>query len=264
MIKLVVTDLDGTLLNEQRKVSKKSKEAIEILKASGINIAIATGRPYFGTIDIIEQSSLIDDNGFSIFNTGASIQKNSDGTILYELYLTNDDIYYIQSKVRDYSVNVAAYAYDKIYCDEDVFYNGIIHDSKILNMPIYTNLMSDKRYGRINIMGSAKELDSIMLDKSAELKVDYKIVRNELFSIELLRKEAGKGNALRKLSEFLNLDLYNEVMVIGDGYNDIDMLSLVKNSVAMNNAPDEVKSVCNYSTLSNVEEGFYNAIKRFI
>ncbi len=263
MIKLVVTDLDGTMLNRDSRVSKASREAIKKAREKGIKIAVATGRPYRGTLHILRQSGLIDDDNLSIYNTGASIQKNSSGEKVLSNELTLEDMKELKYYTRGHNVNIVGYASQAIYCEDDIYYKGLIWDSKSLRMPMYSTIEKGQLFERINIMGDEDKIMEAFSKIPDSFKNRFYIIKHETFSIEFLNKKAGKANALIKLCEYLDVDLNSEVLVLGDGKNDIEMLSVAKNSVAMGNAIDEVKAICKYQTLRNDEEGFALALERF-
>ena len=264
MIKLVVTDLDGTLLDENRLVSDGSRLAVKKARELGVNVAIATGRPYGGCIGVLKEIGLLEDAGYSIFNTGSSIQRNCDGQAAVSVHLDMSDLKKLQDFTKGYKANVAGYSAQKIYCNENIFYESLIHDSRLLDMPIYTILKDDLKFGRINIMGKEEDIAKILSEMPQDFKENYYIVQNETFSVEFLHRDAGKANALLRLCKYLGVDINTEVLVLGDGMNDLEMLKIAENSVAMANAKDEVKEVCKYTTVSNKEEGFAKALERFL
>ena len=92
--------------------------------------------------------------------------------------------------------------------------------------------------------------------------INYDLSYSEPTNIEFNKVGANKGRGLKKLAEYLGLDM-SEVMAIGDNYNDVEMLKATENSVVMANATDEIKSYGNYVTLTNDENGVAYAIRKF-
>lgn len=265
MIKLVATDLDGTLLNSDRELSDVNKKTIQKLIDSNIIICFATGRPLNGIKKFLKECGLEMIESYSITNTGACVYKNKGYEILREKYLNDKDYYLIESYANGISIQVAGYSDYDLYSFSTTISPALIHDSKILNMPIMKVEINNINNSicRLNIMGDKENIDYAIECLSDEILESYYTVRNETFSFELLNKNSGKGNAIKFLMKHLGLQR-DEILVLGDNFNDIDMLKEADFSVAMGQAHEDVKKVCRYITDTNDNNGFTVAIDRII
>lgn len=258
-IKMISFDLDGTLINDG-KISKKTVEAFKILKKKGIKLIANTGRSIQSLKPIFEKLDLLSNEDMCILTTGSSICENLSGKILYHKHLTLKDYFYLKKELYG-KYNMSVYTPHEIFYVDNIF-QEIIVDNETLKMPIY--LFDEKKeleISRINIMDDKEKLDDFMENYDKSFLKDYYYVRNIDFSVEILNKDASKGNGLIKLMKMFHI-LPDEVLAIGDGNNDISMFKVVKYSVAMGNAKENVKKEAKYVTDSILEDGFYNICKK--
>ncbi|MEA4875263.1 Sugar phosphatase YidA [bioreactor metagenome] len=265
MIKLVATDLDGTLLNENRELSEVNKKTIKKMIDSNIILCFATGRPLNGIKHFLEECNLTNTESYSITNTGACIYRNQNFQLLKGEYLNECDYQLIEDYTKGTGVQVAGYSDFDLYSFSKVINPALIHDSKILSMPINETKIQDivNPICRINIMGNKESIDYAISILPKEIFEKYYTVRNETFSFELLNKSSGKGNAIKFLMDYLGLN-NEEVLVLGDNFNDIDMLIEAGQSVAMGQAHEDIKRICTYVTDTNEKNGFTKAIEKLV
>lgn len=267
MIKLLALDIDGTIVNSERKMTTPVKEAILKAQDKGVRIVLCTGRPYEGLEDHIKTLRLDQENHYVITNTGAFIQDSKTGSIHDGVVLDRGNYEELREATKDQKIQLTAYTSDDLWNPHKNPNDASLHDSHILKMPVRLLtediLTEDFKIARINIMGEKEEVDHAVNSLSPQLLEKYYTIRNEVFSFELLHKNAGKGNALRRLGEMLDIDR-KEIMAIGDGNNDIEMIDYAGVGVAMKNATEEVIKVADFITLSNDEDGVAYAIEKFI
>ena len=110
------------------------------------------------------------------------------------------------------------------------------------------------KVARINFMGDEDKLDRFYEENKEALEKDYMTMRNENYALEVLKKSSGKSNGLKKLCEYLDIDLEN-VAYFGDGSNDIESIKIAGLGIAMANASKEIKEAADYVTSSNDEGG---------
>ena len=110
------------------------------------------------------------------------------------------------------------------------------------------------KVARINFMGDEDKLDRFYEENKEALEKDYMTMRNESYALEVLKKSSGKSNGLKKLCEYLDIDLEN-VAYFGDGSNDIESIKIAGLGIAMANASKEIKEAADYVTSSNDEGG---------
>ena len=110
------------------------------------------------------------------------------------------------------------------------------------------------KVARINFMGDEDKLDRFYEENKEALEKDYMTMRNESYALEVLKKSSGKSNGLKKLCEYLDIDLEN-VAYFGDGSNDIESIKIAGLGIAMANASKEIKEAADYVTSSNDDGG---------
>ena len=110
-------------------------------------------------------------------------------------------------------------------------------------------------------MGDEDELDKFYEENKEKLEKDYMTMRNETYALEILKKSSGKANSLKKLCEFLDIDLEN-VAYFGDGANDIEAIKIAGLGIAMANANEETKKAADYVTSSNDDAGLAEFLEK--
>ncbi|OHO68561.1 HAD family hydrolase [Staphylococcus sp. HMSC036D05] len=284
MIKLIATDMDGTLLNAAHEITPENQAAIKFAQEHGITVVIATGRAFYEANTPVAETDLkvpyiclngaeVRDETFNIMSTShlnhslvnkiTTTLKKED--IYYQVY-TNRGIY-TEDPQRDLEIyiDIAERAGQK--ADVEKIKNSIqkridngtlkIVDNydKIEEIPgelIMKILAFDSDLGKIDLVGQE-------LAKSPNLAVSSSSRGN----LEITHSDAQKGIALATIAKQLGIDLDN-VMALGDNLNDISMLERVGYPVAMDNAAPEVKAVAKYVTDSNENSGVGKAIMKFL
>ena len=257
-IKMIVTDLDGTFLNENREVSVANRETILKLKKQDYIICIASGRPYVNVYNLAD--SIFDDfhNVYLITNTGANVDDLELNKNISSNNLSTANYNEIKSYLKNSNVEFVGYTENELCSFTNVFNDAMKHDQAILQMPLLkVNIEEyDNKICRYNIMGTKKDIDEAIKKIPMNILNKYYYVRNESFSFEILNKNSGKANALIALANYLNLNLDDQVITIGDNYNDLEMLKVTKHSVCMGQSDDTIKNACKYVTKSNINDGF--------
>ena len=282
MIKLIASDMDGTLIDTNHNISEENLKAIKEAQRNGIKFAIVTGRAYDDVRPIIEKYDL--DCECVSLNGGAYY--NKDGEIVEAIYID-------KSKVRDVlKIMVKGDFSVEIYTDKGYYttntkeevWNGMLKRSKTF----HPNLSEDERIevarknphfvtmnyiedideflnSDINIFkfvtfGESVEEVKKLRDEVGELE-GLSISASFVTNIEVNDIKATKGLILAKVAEDFGINR-DEVMVLGDGLNDYSMFKEFTNSVAMDNAIPEIKEIAKYITDTNDNSGVGKAIMK--
>lgn len=287
MIKLIATDLDGTLLNENHVISEVNFRAVRRAQESGIRFMIATGRNYKDAQKCLEGHRLSCDY---IVASGAEI-RNENSKVLrqvpmdaecFRAVLECTDQYGVAvcfcSDIRDYMIGTDAeiIAYlcmnARLFtCREDMDDEAIMGTEifrrqyeKVQSVDCVERLMK-QQIPIYKIFISDSRVDKLQRLNQELVKIPG-IVSASSFrhNIELTHCGAQKGIALKDYSEMLGFSM-DEVMAFGDSMNDYSMLSMdFGATVAMENAMEEIKAVSKYRTLANVENGVAYAIDKLL
>ena len=282
-MKLIVTDLDGTLLNTKKEISPKNVEALLSAQAKGVEIAIATGRTYANTLAICQRAGL---QPHIISNNGSFVY-TKDGVKIMAIgldrqpvknavsWLTNSKYFY--TLCTDNNIFMPSNA-DFLLTDdfETAGINPAISRRGVEKT--IKGLLSLDGVQFVHHMEDFLEEDHTFANISAfsfhQKKLqqgrDYfsefagmSMTVSGSFIFEMLHTSASKGNAVEHLSQYLNLPL-EEVMAIGDHYNDISMLERVGISVAMGNGEEAVKTICKFVAPSNENDGVGHMINQML
>lgn len=284
MIKLIASDMDGTLLFDQ-KISQENLEAIQVAQKKGIKFAIATGRAYEDVKPFLDKYGLTCEcvvlNGGEYRDISGAIVEGiyidkslvaemlrilSEGNLASELY-TNLGYYTTNTKEEILASMVKR---SKIFrphiTDPDEIYQNALNNPHFVKMKYITNmdefLQSNVEIGKIiSFADSADELNEprAKLNKLGGIVVSSSFTTN----IEINDRNATKGRILAKAAARMGINK-DEVAILGDGFNDYSMFVEFPNSFAMENAVPEIKAVAKYITASNIEHGVAKAIYRMI
>jgi Cof subfamily protein (haloacid dehalogenase superfamily) len=264
--RLLVVDIDGTLLGSEGGISAEDKAALAAAKRAGIKVCLSTGRASQGCRWIIDELSL---DGYHIFFDGALV--SSPGRELYveplgrgiveEMveFVREHDIYLELYSARDYFVeweNWATEIHRQYFKLEPrvVDFSGLGEGEKLIKGGLVTR--SEEEVAKAQSFRNR-------FDHSLRFSVARTPAYPGVEFINVIAPEVSKGKALTALASHLGVSL-SEVMAIGDGTNDISLFSIAGLAVAMANAPDEVKAVAHRVTEEVGRSGVAAAVKKFL
>ncbi|WP_303864864.1 Cof-type HAD-IIB family hydrolase [Alkalibaculum bacchi] len=259
--KLIAVDIDGTLLNSQGILTKKTKKAIQEAVDVGVVFVICTGRPIQGVKSLNEEINR--DLPFITYN-GAMVIKGKSKEILYQRSLPKNlakEVYDIGSK---WNTTMIIWSDNKLYVNHE---NDKAKEySKSINTPYIKIDSIDEIPTEITKILWYDEPEKLSKHQADfKEKIDKRIVHHfsRPFYLEFVDEKATKGIAIQKLCEDYGFDIA-QTIAIGDGYNDLSMIQEAGLGVAMENAPDDIKKHAQYITTSCDEDGVANVIYKFL
>ncbi|WP_090547815.1 Cof-type HAD-IIB family hydrolase [Pseudobutyrivibrio sp. OR37] len=265
--KAIALDLDGTLLNSKKEVSKKNKEVIMKAAKAGVKIILASGRPVPGVKKIAKQLHLKEYGGYILsYNGGMIIDCKTDEVLRRESVPME---YYADIVHCANKFDVATLTYDAegiITNDEKDEYVQI--ESRINNIPVRQVLHVEEEAQleppvKFLCTGEHKVLRQLEAKLNEKLKGALTIFFSEPYFLEIMPQGIEKASSLDILLEKLNIDR-KCLIACGDGYNDIPMMRYAGLAVAMENAQEETKEWADYIAPSNDEDGVAAAIEKFV
>jgi Cof subfamily protein (haloacid dehalogenase superfamily) len=259
-LNLIVTDIDGTLLDDNGKLGVESKNLIQGLKKEGIVITLATGRLYSAAKDLAEELSL---NGYIISLDGAAIRDFRNDKTIFESFLKTAQVKKAISISEELLVKIVLCHSNSIFFTE---YNSII--PMLLNKygAEYQQVESYEKYlkGTLEIVCASDMKDSVkqMEEKfhfPYTLGCDTSFFRSHtnenIYYLEIRKAGSSKGKAFERLLKYMRIKPV-QAAVIGDWYNDITMFNTKAVKVAVANAvPELINSADIVTTKSNNEDG---------
>jgi Cof subfamily protein (haloacid dehalogenase superfamily) len=263
---LLVIDIDGTLLGKEGGISEEDKEALAAARRAGVKVCLSTGRASQGCHWIIDELSL---DGYHIFFDGALV--SGPGGEIYSEPLGRGVVKEVVEFVRKQDIYLELYSATDYFVEWENWATEI-HRHYFRLEPVvvdFSKLRSGQRFVKGGLI--TRDAEEVAKAKSFRNRFDrslrFSIARSPAYPgvefINVLAPEVSKGKALTALASHLEVPL-SEVMAIGDGTNDISLLSIAGLSVAMGNAPDEVKAVAHRVTEEVGRNGVAAAIKKFL
>ena len=284
MIKLIVSDMDGTLLNSDHQISKENLEAIRKAEEKGVHFAIATGRAYSDVKPLLDESNLKCE---CILSNGAEY-RDKDGNILEEVAIEKDSARKILNMIQRDGLSVEIYTDDGFYTidsEEDslretarrvqTFNPGTSFEEALEQAKMHPHFVNlhyiDDVEEFLNSEVKIAKFVAFYEDEETTLKVKKTledingIAISSTFTrnIEINNKEAQKGLILAKVIKKMGIKK-EEVIVLGDSYNDISLFTEFPISFAMENAVPEIKELAKYITDTNYNDGVAKAIYKVL
>ena len=275
MIKLIASDMDGTLLNHNHKIPKENVELINYAKNQGIEFIVATGRAYYEALPALNEENINCD--VISFNGGIVYDKN--GNIISITPMLPKDLYYTIEILKSFDISYQLYTKNTIYTksietdinayidlirsngyDPDVEHLraeaqqklDVGYITEVENIELYLN---EKENPPIKIIAISNDISK--LENAAKLlseNTNISVTSSGANNIEIMHKDATKGEALKEIAKIYGVNLENAV-AIGDNLNDQAMLDIVGYSVAMKNGNTILKEQAKYVTEKTNSEG---------
>ncbi|AKA69501.1 Cof-type HAD-IIB family hydrolase [Clostridium scatologenes] len=266
MYKLLAVDMDGTLLNNNRIISKENKEAIKKAVKKGVNVVITSGRGLKGLDNFLDEVNLRGENRYLIANNGGTIYRTSNFECIAYKGLRGKDLIKAHTLSNKVGLNMIAYTHEgPIAAEKSEFtkfeaeYVGT--PVKIVNFDL--DIEDNDEITKILFSQTEELLDKKMLELPKEFYTEYNVVKTMPIVLEVMNKNCNKGYGVKVLADKLGIKK-EEIMCIGDQANDVEMLTYAGLGVAMGNAIEEIKSIAQYVTSDNDDDGVAKAIKKFI
>lgn len=280
-IRVISTDVDGTLLNAERILPIENISAIKKLYEQGKHVVVNTGRAPKETAEFLEPHGI---KCVKICLNGGIILDEDDQVIAKELISREDlasSISILEVKDIYFVVFTNKGNYLLPYFTQKEKYKKVVEELNRIN-PKFIGMceerISNKRIFEVESFDGILNDDSIEFYKLVvfsdtpdfldEIKAEFVektnlcVTSSWIDNLEINARNASKGNALKTYVETLGMTLEN-TMAIGDSYNDTSMLEVAGLSVAMGNAPDDIKEICDQVTASYDSNGWAKAVEKF-
>lgn len=260
--KMVAVDMDGTLLTPELRISKETIETVRKVIEREVIVTLSTGRMYPAALPFALELQL---DVPLITCNGALIKCARTGKEYHKKALSREHCMEILNYCISSDLEISLYKDDDIYTSGT--YNLHIHEEIDNTEPrIIKDLRSAVDDSVIKIMFSSKNKSALEYH-SETIYQSYKDKLNIYFSLpwftEVVHKDSNKRHALEYLSRHFGIKK-EEVIAIGDNFNDMDMMQYAGLGVAMGNAPQYLKESADYVTLSNDEDGVRHVLEKFI
>ena len=252
MIKIVFTDVDGTLLDGIRNVptlSTKNQYAIKALLSKGIYVVISSGR----SMSILNNEIINLNPSAYILCNGSYVKLNEK--IIKKVLFNKNDIKYLEELTL---VNNGILLYENqkgVYSKiNSPLLDEFVKEWNMPNFKIkYQNDFNDEVYKVTTIFSNIKDFNNFT--SSLDNRVDYR-KQMGLLAYDIAPKDISKGEAIKLVLDTLNIS-YKDALAFGDNVNDIEMLKVVGKGIAMSNACIELKEIADDIADDAINDGFY-------
>ncbi len=266
--KLLVIDIDGTLVNRYGNISAEDKEALTKVRDLGMQVSLSTGRGLQASLNVINQLSL---DSYHMSFDGALVSSPSRGEEIYVQPVSRETVKQMVEVAHQYDLDLELYTVTHYFAERETWSTNA-HRQFFGIYPTIVDFAKVWQRERI-IKGALVPITPQETTKARDFcrqfgdSLHFSWVRTPAFPdvdfINILAPGVSKGKALEALASHLGVPL-TEVIAVGDGTNDISLLASAGLAIAMGNAPSEVKAIADYVTLDVDHSGLAAAIEKFL
>lgn len=263
---LLVLDLDGTLTNNEKIITPRTLRALEKFQVRGGKVVLASGRPTYGIVPLAEEIALKRHGGYILAFNGARIIEASTGRTVFDQLLEAENIVPLYDAAMRHGMQILTYQGEGIIAT-DINDAYVREEAMINKMPLtkVDNFVASvvEPINKCLIVGDPEKLAVVCEELSAALSGKMNIYRSAPYFLECVPLGVDKAESLSKLLPLVGCER-EEVVAVGDGYNDISMIKFAGLGVAMENAAEEVKDAADLITYSNEEDGVAHLIEKLM
>ncbi len=263
-IRLIVIDLDGTLLNSKMELTERTEKAIKAAMAQGVQVALATGKSRNAAKHLLERLSL---NAPGIFLQGLVLY-DANGKVTSQTTLSPEIARRVITYAEDRGFSIMMYSGERILtrAPEPRVVEAMrkYHETVEVVGPLQNLLDSMPVHKLVAVGNDGRSVKALRWQLNAQFAGRARLVQAGIAEmLEILPPGASKGTALKTLTKDLRIPA-DHVMAIGDAENDMEMIQYVGLGVVMGQAEQAVKDVADYVAPTNDEDGVAEAIERFV
>jgi Cof subfamily protein (haloacid dehalogenase superfamily) len=262
--KMLVLDMDDTLLTDDHRISDKNKEALRQAQELGVYVVLASGRPTPAMTMYAAELNLAQYDSYILAYNGAVIMRMKDDSILFEQSLTKEEIHRLYDFSVNHNVHIITYINGHIVSESDSPYIDI--EKNITGMPL------DKVANfKDSVNGSA--IKCILLEEPSYLKQVEQILKAEMpdksvatskpYFLEVTHQGIDKAESLKRLAAKLNIK-QEEIIAVGNASNDLSMVQYAGLGVWVDNVDPELRDKADFIVASNNHDGVAEVVERFI
>ena len=260
--KLLATDLDGTLLNQKKEITPRTLQTLLDAQEQGLRVVLASGRPTYGVLPYAQSLQLSRYGGFLLSYNGAEIYDCQAKKMIFQraiepslLPIINRYAHEHHFAIETFNHNIAITEHpddpfiQRQACINLLTLKKVEHFVEAIDFPVMKCL----------IVGEPERLVQLEQAMQQELKEKLNICRSEPYFLEIVDKDVDKASALSYLLDYTG-HKREELIAVGDSYNDISMIQFAGLGIAMANAPEIVRQHADDITRSNDDDGVADLI----
>ncbi|MBE6468537.1 MAG: HAD family phosphatase [Coriobacteriaceae bacterium] len=275
-IKAIALDIDGTLTNDEKRITPLTRDALLAAQERGIRVILASGRPVQGLRGLADELDLARHHGLLVACNGAVVVDAATDEVLFSQFIDVDTARAVVEHVRGFDV-IAWINRGEDLLVEDPYRCMIEHRGAPKNIIKYERdacdllvrevrdltAAIDRPVEKILTAGTDTYLQKHWREMAAPFADELSCVFTADFYFEFTARDVHKGRALENALPHAGIDL-TDLAAFGDAQNDLTMLKAAAVGVAMGNATDEVKQAADLVTLTNNEDGIAHALEQLL
>lgn len=270
--RMLVLDMDGTLLKNDKTVSEKNKQALKAAANKGVKVVISTGRIFTSARaygDMVGIDTPI------IASNGAYIREKDRDEVIYARLLGEENALEVTRLTHKYNLSCNLFTWDTIYCEELTFaalnyskWNKEMPEDKQVNIKIvdksdWGSIIRENGDSILKAVIVSDDREALAVLRKEVSKLDVEVVSSYINNIEVMNRGVSKGDAVRRLADYYGFSM-DDVICMGDSENDISMIETAGLGIAMENGTEIAKRYAKFITLSNEDDGVAYAVEKFI
>lgn len=263
--KMIVLDLDDTLLQDDGTISPRNKQALMAAQEAGVKVVLASGRPTYAMRALAEELELERFGSYILSFNGAKIINWKTQEEPFSSTLTPQMAHDLYQMSIEEGVSALTYVGDEIITASANEYTAIeaeITGMKVVQVPSFVEAV---QVPVVKVLMVADPEKLVQVEEKLKVKMagQLNVMRSKPFFLEFTEDGVNKGTSLNHLIQQLGIER-SEVIAMGDGYNDVAMIEFAGLGVAMGNAPEEIKQLADYVTDTNMNDGVAQVVEEFI
>ena len=266
---IIALDLDGTLTNSEKNITPRTFDALMKAQREGVRLVLASGRPTFGIAALANQLQLADYGGYVLSYNGGRIIDWCEKTVIFSQVVDQKLVPILYDFAEKAQLPIVTYLPEAILASKNEG-EYLAEEARINGMPVVVaqNFVEEAMQiaggsTKFLIPGEPELLIQLESEMKVALSAQMEVFRSAPFFLELPPTGIDKAQSLQRLLTHLGLER-ESLMAFGDGFNDLSMIQFAGQGVAMANAVEEVKSIADFVTTSNEEDGIAHALEQLL
>lgn len=264
--RLLATDLDGTLVTDDKRVTERTKQAVKDMVQAGGTVVLSSGRPSYGVWHVAKELGLPEMGGYILAYNGGELLDCKSGRVEFSVQIPPEKIPEIVRLAREYQTAILTYEGECVVSEDacDVYVRGEARNTrmKVREVPDLISYV-DFPIVKLMMVGSEEQILKLEPVVREALGPEFAVFRSEAYHLEILPAGVDKGSGLLRTLDYLGIPR-EEAISCGDYDNDIPMNEAAGLGVAMENGCRKIKETADYITSSNEEDGVAAVIEKFV
>ncbi|RBW71133.1 Cof-type HAD-IIB family hydrolase [Bacillus taeanensis] len=263
--KMIVLDMDDTLLRDDHTISERTKKALMDAQQLGVKVVLASGRPTYAMRAVAKELQLEKYGSFILSFNGAKITNCKTDEDIFSSTLSPETAHRLYDLSCREDVWIHSYVGDVIVTEANNHYTNI--EADITGLPIVEVssfvVAVTEPVVKVLMVEAPEKLIEVEKKLQKELAGELSVMRSKPYFLEFTEAGVTKGTSLNHLIQQLGIKR-EEVIAMGDSYNDLAMIEFAGLGVAMGNAPDDIKEKADYVTDTNMNDGVAKVVEELV